>query len=113
MLNNRKQIAMNLTTLRQLVAKLCLLSLISSLLACAGIPAQQMSDARQAISAAELVLSLSSQENEVVRQAQVLLERAEYQLRLGNNDEAKDYALRAKRLAIEAREAVIGDRPNP
>lgn len=71
---------------------------------CASIPYQSMSDARQAIRAAEPVVDADGEGAAVLGQARDLLTRAEGELRGGDYKAARQTAERAKGLAIEARE---------
>ena len=66
--------------------------------ACAAVPIQEMSDARQAISAARESVADGGGARKIER-AQMLLEQAECEYAL-----ARRVALQAKMLAIEARE---------
>lgn len=72
---------------------------------CAGVPYQEMSDARQAIDAARPVVEEGSDESAQVRRARRLLEQAETHLHDGQYDSARALAQQARDLAIEAREA--------
>lgn len=72
---------------------------------CAGVPYQEMSDARQAIDAARPVVEKGSDESAQVRHARGLLEQAETHLHDGQYDTARELAQQARDLAIEAREA--------
>lgn len=75
--------------------------------ACTAVPIQEMSDARQAISAARAALGEGDSIRKVER-AQMLLEQAEFELRDGQYAQARRVALQAKMLAIEAREESDG-----
>jgi hypothetical protein len=81
-----------------------LVALLCGLLAagCAGAPAQQMSDARQAIRAAELA-GAQQHAPELLAQAQQLVERARVNLQNGEYRQARDDADLAREKAIEAR----------
>ena len=70
--------------------------------ACATAPVQEMSDARQAVEAAE-VAGARSKATATFAKAQRLLERAERSLERGEYGAARADALKAKRAAIEAR----------
>ena len=73
-----------------------------------------MSDARQAIYAAREVVDASASElsQERFARASELMQAAETRLRDGDFGEARQLAMSAKLLAIEAREQVIGDTAN-
>lgn len=71
---------------------------------CAGVPYQEMSDARQAIDAARPVVEEGSDASGQVRRARDLLEQAETHLHDGNYAIARELAQQARDLAIEARE---------
>ncbi len=73
--------------------------------ACAAVPYQQMSDARQAIESARPVVMDHPGPASQVDKAQSLLDQAEAHLRAAEYDRARETAEQAKRLAIEAREA--------
>jgi hypothetical protein len=79
--------------------------LVSSLLlvACAGAPVQEMSDARQAIQAAREVGANRYVPAEL-SSAERYLDQAEKQLELGAYGKARRHALAAKEEAIRARE---------
>jgi hypothetical protein len=72
--------------------------------ACASVPYQEMSDARQAIESAEAAVSAGGAGEASLRRARDLLDTAEQRLHAGDYGEARDTAERAKALAIEARE---------
>lgn len=82
--------------------------LVSALLllaaGCAGVPYQEMSDARQAIESAEAVVTEGDGGDAQLQRARNLLDTAEERLHAGDYSAARDTAERAKRLAIEARE---------
>lgn len=71
---------------------------------CAGVPYQEMSDARQAIESAEAVVTEGNDGDAQLERARDLLGTAEEKLHAGDYGAARDMAERAKRLAIEARE---------
>lgn len=75
--------------------------------ACASIPSQEMSDARQAVQAAQEA-DAGTLAPEQLSEAQRLLEEARGALNLGNYSAARDYARRAKETAIRAREQALG-----
>ncbi len=73
---------------------------------CATIPAQEMSDARQALRAAEEV-GAATRATRNFDEAKLLVEDANRFLNEGRYELARIVALRAKRLAIEARQASV------
>lgn len=77
---------------------------------CASAPTQEMSDARQALRAAQEVVDAAapSVSQEAVERAGELLEAAELELRQGEYKAARMHANEAKALAIEARERAAG-----
>lgn len=79
-------------------------ALLCGLLAagCAGAPAQQMSDARQAIRAAEQA-GAGQHAPELLAEAQQMVERARVNLQKGEYRQARDDADQARAKAIEAR----------
>ena len=79
-------------------------ALLCGLLAagCAGAPAQQMSDARQAIRAAEQA-GAGQHAPELLAEAQQLVDRARENLQKGEYRQARDDAELARTKAIEAR----------
>jgi hypothetical protein len=79
-------------------------ALLCGLLAagCAGAPAQQMSDARQAIRAAEQA-GAGQHAPALLAEAQQLVERARLNLEKGEYRQARDDADQARAKAIEAR----------
>ncbi len=79
---------------------------------CAAIPAQEMSDARQALRAAEEVGAATKAARDF-DEARVLLEDANRFLNEGRYELARIVALRAKRLAIDARQSSLGDKAPP
>lgn len=78
-----------------------ILAAVLLLSACASAPVQEMSDARQAIAAARAVISHESQ---AMRDAERLLEEAELHLRDGHYARAREIAIQARWLAIQARQ---------
>lgn len=70
-------------------------------------PVQEMSDARQALRAAEDV-GAATRGLASYRQAEALLERAEAQLQEGAYGRARDRAREARALAIRARDEALG-----
>jgi len=79
-----------------------LLGLLFSIVACVSIPAQQMSDARQAMQAADEAGAGEKAADEY-KMAQQLLERADRHLEQGNYGKAKALAVEAKQAALNAR----------
>lgn len=82
------------------------------LAACASTPpAQEMSDARQAIQAARDA-GAAEHAPEALARAEALLKTAQKQLELGVYREARAHALEAKTVALDARRrALAGDGP--
>jgi len=70
---------------------------------CASVPAQEMSDARQAVSAAHDV-GAAEHASENVQQAEQLLDRAERELELGDYGDAREDAEAARAAAIKAQD---------
>ncbi|MDQ5908632.1 MAG: hypothetical protein QG599_724 [Pseudomonadota bacterium] len=86
--------------------------LILALTACATAPpVQEMSDARQAIRAAEAV-GAAQYSPESLTAAQVLLRKAQTDLETGAYETARRYALDARAQAIKARETASNN-PQP
>ncbi|MFW5969812.1 MAG: hypothetical protein ACOCP9_04170 [Halofilum sp. (in: g-proteobacteria)] len=82
--------------------------------ACASVPYQEMSDARQAVESADAVVKAGEGGETRLRRARELLGTAEEQLHAGEYGAARDSAERAKTMAIEAREeAGAKDRKRP
>jgi len=81
-----------------------LLSLVGSLAACATIPAQEMSDARQAIQAAEDA-GASARSPRALDHARALLEQAQIELAERDYKAARSTANASKEAAIQARQA--------
>jgi hypothetical protein len=81
-----------------------IVALLCGLLAagCAGAPAQQMSDARQAIRAAEQA-GAGQHAPQLLAEAQQLVERARLNLEKGEYRQARDDADLARTKAMEAR----------
>ncbi|MDH5324165.1 MAG: DUF4398 domain-containing protein [Gammaproteobacteria bacterium] len=77
-------------------------ALLLLLAACAQAPVQEMSDARQAIQAAQTVLNGETQEN--LSKAKQLLFKAEEALQEGEYSEARDNAVAAKEQAMQAQQ---------
>lgn len=69
--------------------------------ACATAPVQEMSDARQAVMAAEQA-GAEEHAPEALNQARNLLARAQQNLKVRGFDDARDEALRAKEHAMQA-----------
>ncbi|MFP5344485.1 MAG: DUF4398 domain-containing protein [Gammaproteobacteria bacterium] len=91
-------------TRKKLLPLFALLAGLSA--ACASIPSQEMSDARQAVQAAQEA-DAGTLAPEQFSEAQKLLEEARGALSLGNYSEARASALRAKEAAIRAREQAL------
>lgn len=82
-----------------------LLLLLTALLAgCALVPAQEMSDARQAIQAAETV-GAAERAPRILGLAQALLDQAQAELAVADYAAARRSARASKEAAIRAREA--------
>lgn len=91
-----------LFSLQGWLKKILMVVLLFSMVACVSIPAQQMSDARQAMQAADEVAADEKAPDEY-RKAQQLLEQADQHLKQGNYGEAKALAVEAKQAALNAR----------
>ena len=90
--------------LSALITKFTLLAAaVLSLAACATVPVQEMSDARQAIRSAEAV-GAARRSPDRLSAAQRLLREAQAYLETGAYDQARRYALDARAEAIKARE---------
>jgi hypothetical protein len=83
------------------IAWLCLCA------ACAGPPVQEMSDARQAIRAAEAAGADQSAAVEMT-QARALIKSAEDNIKVGNYRQAREHARLSRETAIEARRRAEG-----
>jgi hypothetical protein len=92
--------------------KLITVSLISIFIySCANMPPlQEMSNARQTISAAK-ELSASAKDDQRILEAERLLSRAERLIEVSLYDKARQDALRAQKEAIEYLEAEIAKKP--
>ncbi|RMH17262.1 MAG: DUF4398 domain-containing protein [Gammaproteobacteria bacterium] len=75
---------------------------------CVTLPTQEMSDARQALAAAESV-NAGVLAPETYSEAKRMLRSAEKSLRKRNYSLARRDALRAKELAMQARRAALSD----
>ena len=84
-------------------ANLLLMPGIMLLVACAGAPTQEMSDARQAVSAAHDV-GAAEHASGNVQHAEALLDRAERELERGDFSDARDDATAARVEAIKAQD---------
>jgi Domain of unknown function (DUF4398) len=82
----------------------CLLLAGAVLGGCAGAPVQEMSNARQAVKAAERA-GAATTAPELMGQARQLLKSAESHLRHGDYRDARDEAELARTRAVEARRA--------
>ena len=71
---------------------------------CAGAPVQEMSNARQAVRAAEQAGAQEKAADQLAA-AQALLKQAEGNINRGEYREARDHAVQARVKAIEARQA--------
>ena len=81
---------------------LVLLLCVSLLFACTTAPVQEMSDARQAIQAAQSSVKEGKQHN--LAKAKQLLDRAEEALQVGEYNEARVNAVAAKEQALQAQQ---------
>ncbi len=91
-------------SVRNRCAALFLVVLLATLSACAGIPAQEMSNARQAIRAAQDAGAASAAPGEIEK-AQAYLGRAEASMQQRLFRQARDEASEARRIATAALEA--------
>lgn len=94
---------MNLANGGALLRKLSVLIPCLLIAACAGVPTQEMSDARQAVSAAHDV-GAAEHASENVKQAEALLGKAERELEQGDFSDARDDANAARVEAIKAQD---------
>lgn len=94
----------SLLTINKLVATLLIVLMIS---ACSTMPAQEMSDARQALQAADQV---NAEEKAPVayKEAKRLLDQAQAEISMHNYYEARRLADAAKKAALRARELSVG-----
>lgn len=90
-----------LTNARPVVMLLLLL-----IAACSAMPAQQMSDARQAIQAADQVNAQEKAPAEY-QEARRLLDQAQAEIRMNNYRQAKRLADAAKKAALEAHRQAV------
>lgn len=95
-----------LTRLR--IQPILLACILLTVVACATAPAQEMSDARQAIYSAEAAGAVQRSPDTLLA-AQRLLREAQERLETGAYDEARQYALDARDKAIQAREQARRD----
>jgi flagellar basal body L-ring protein FlgH len=95
-------------TRTKLLPLLILLAGLSA--ACASIPSQEMSDARQAVQAAHEA-NADKLAPEPLNEAQKLLDEARTALGQGDYSAARAKAIRAKEAAIRAREQALGAQP--
>lgn len=77
------------------------ISLAGLTAACATVPVQEMSDARQAVEAARRITA-ASQDSPALRSAEVLLQNAEQALAEGNYKQARKDAAAAREQAMAA-----------
>jgi hypothetical protein len=90
------------TRLHTLSLLLCALLVGATLAGCAGAPLQEMSDARQAVRAAERA-GAEKHAPEPLAEARRLVERARLSMQKGEYKEARDDAEKAREKAVEAR----------
>ena len=83
-----------------------MLILVMSGLSCAGLPVQEMSDARQAIASAKEV-SAAQLASDEFEKAQKLMHLAEEDLDIGNYQQAQKNAVAAKKNALLARDKAM------
>ena len=94
------------------VLRFRLLLLVITLLAgvqftgCAGAPVQEMSDARQAVRAADQA-DAAQYAPDLFAEAQRLLKLAQTNISRGDYRESREYALQCREKAIEARQAAL------
>jgi len=81
---------------------LAALLVVATLAACAGAPLQEMSDARQAVRAAERA-GAGKHAPEPLAEARQLVERARLSMQKGEYKEAREEAEKARDKAMEAR----------
>ena len=89
-----------------------LLLLAAGLAGCAGAPLQEMSNARQAVKAAEQA-GASKAAPDLLAEANVLLKSAREHLYEGNYRDARDEAELARTKAVEARRVAEQAGPSP
>lgn len=99
-----------ITTVIRRFSTLMLILLGAGLTACASVPVQEMSDARQAVQAA-LAAGAAKRAPEKINAAQTALRDAETQLRLREYRRARRSALEARSNAIEAQRLAQGQPP--
>jgi len=95
----RTPVVRPISTLPLLLAVLLLAATIAG---CVGAPVQEMSNARQAVRAAERA-GAASHAPDTLNEARRLLKNAEYNLRHGDYRTARDDAEQARNKAVEAR----------
>ena len=88
------------------VTRILAVGFLAALMACATIPAQQMSDARQAMQAAEAAGAPDRAPADYAR-AKRLLEQADALLEQGDYAQAEKLAVEAKQAALSAREKAL------
>ena len=86
--------------------RILIAALLLGTTACVTVPAQQMSDARQAMQAAEEAGAPERAPDEYIK-AHQLLEEADQLLKQGDYGKAKKIALAAKEAALNAREKAM------
>jgi hypothetical protein len=87
----------------------CLLACVAFVAGCAGAPVQEMSNARQAVRAAEKA-GAAEAAPELLGEARVALRSAESHLRQGEYRTARDEAEQARTKAVEARRVAESER---
>lgn len=93
------------TGIRRCFQTLGLLMLSAS--GCVSAPVQEMSDARQAVEAAEAV-GAQSKAHDVYIKATAHIRRAESALQDGDYESAREHAMWAKTHALDARQRALG-----
>lgn len=92
--------------------KLIAVLVFAMLTGCAAWPVQEMSDARQALEAAEMVKADVYAKRDYT-QAKTLLDQADDELAAGNYQKAREYAKQANVLARTARETAVSSQKTP
>ena len=90
----------------------CLLACAGLIAGCAGAPVQEMSNARQAVRAAEKA-GAAQAAPELLSEARVALRAAESHLRQGEYRTARDEAEQARAKAVEARRVAESEHQPP
>jgi len=88
--------------------RVTLLLAILTLAACAGVPVQEMSDARQAVDAARKV-GAESRASKTLQSAEVFLQHAEQALQDGDYPQARKDAEAARAQAVQAQDKSLSN----